>query len=159
MQAILLPHSVKKFGWILLIPATLAGIFLIINGFDSFVLKAKVFAFFNKEILSANPSFGWIRTNITQTLVGVLFLIGALLVGFSKEKQEDEFIASLRLSSLLWAVLVNYTLLLLAFLFVYGLAFLDVMLYNMFTILVIFIFRFHFVLYRSSRPLKDEKHS
>ena len=49
-----------------------------------------------------------------------VFSSGALLVSFSKEKNEDEFITEIRLSSLLWAVCVSYTLLLVAFLFVYG---------------------------------------
>src|SRR5438034_604935 len=65
-------------------------------------------------------TFSFRNTNITNTIVGAGFLIGALLVSFSKEKNEDEFIAEIRLSSLLWAVCVSYTLLLVAFLFVYG---------------------------------------
>ena len=79
------------------------------------------------------------------------------MVGFSKEKQEDEFIAEVRLNSLLWAVAVNYILLLLAFIFVYGTPFLQVMIYNMFTILVIFIARFHYILYKNCKTFSDEK--
>jgi hypothetical protein len=81
------------------------------------------------------------------------------MVGFSKEKNEDEFIANLRLSSLLWAVLVNYGLLLLAFVFVYGFPFLNVMVYNMFTVLIIFIARFNYILHRNSNYKPDEKHN
>jgi uncharacterized membrane protein len=79
------------------------------------------------------------------------------MVGFSKEKNEDEFITNLRQSSLYWAVIVNYILLLFAFVFLYGIAFLNVMLYNMFTILIIFIVRFNYVLYRTSKWKPDEK--
>ena len=88
----------------------------------------------------------------------MLFIIGALLVGFSKEKQEDEYIAEVRLNALLWAVLVNYCLLLAAFVFVYGLSFLTVMIYNMFTVLILFIARFHIALYRNAKNISDEKH-
>jgi ABC-type Fe3+-siderophore transport system permease subunit len=101
--------------------------------------------------------FSFIDVNITNTIIGVLFITGALLVGFSREKREDEFIAGIRLSSLLWAVAVNYLLLLLAFIFIYGTPFLDVMLYNMFTVLILFIARFHYMLYKNSKPLTDEK--
>ena len=80
-----------------------------------------------------------------------------MLVGFSKEKNEDEFISEIRLSSLLWAVWVSYMLLLIAFLLIYGSPFLEVMVYNMFTILIIFIVRFNFILYKNAKTVQDEK--
>ncbi|MEO6730880.1 MAG: hypothetical protein ABIN01_06660 [Ferruginibacter sp.] len=91
------------------------------------------------------------------TLVGIVFIIGGLLVGFSKEKKEDEFIANLRLSSLLWAVCVNYVLLFLAFVFVYGMGFFTVMAYNLFTVLLIFISRFNYIVYKNTKIVSDEK--
>jgi hypothetical protein len=149
---LLLPNKYKKIGWCLLIPATLLGIFMTATDFEISWLNVKVFALF-----SDSQSFSFIKDNITNEVVGVLFIIGALFVGFSREKREDEFIANLRLSSLLWAVYVNYILLLLAFLFVYGTPFLSVMMYNMFTILIIFIVRFNYTLYRNSKSMPDEK--
>jgi len=125
--------------------------------FDLFPEKSKVFAIFNKEIFGQSQFFTLFETNITLTVVGVLFIIGAMMVGFSKEKREDEFIAKLRLSSLLWAVWVNYALLFLAFFFVYGTDFLTVMMYNMFTILIIFIVRFNYLLYKNSKVVLDEE--
>lgn len=154
---LLLPHKYKTIGWIILIPATVFGITLLAANFENIQIKASVFALVSDEILGESHSFSFIKTNIAPTLAGVFFIIGALLVSFSKEKREDEFIANLRLSSLLWAVLVNYLLLLIAFLFIYGTPFLSVMIYNMFTILILFIIRFHFVLYRTSKLLPDEK--
>ncbi|TKK72047.1 hypothetical protein FC093_03280 [Ilyomonas limi] len=130
---------------------------LAINDFNSEWLHAKVFALFMDESINGSKSFTFIDANITNTVVGVLFIAGALMVGFSKEKAEDEFIAELRLSSLLWAVWVNYGLLLFAFLFIYGSAFLNVMLYNMFTVLIIFIIRFHYILYRNNLAIPNEK--
>jgi hypothetical protein len=80
-----------------------------------------------------------------------------MMVGFSKEKNEDEYIANLRLSSLMWAVWVNYALLLLSFIFVYGMGFLHVMIYNMFTVLIIFIGRFNLILFKNKMISADEK--
>ncbi|MEO5985212.1 MAG: hypothetical protein ABIP80_06870 [Ferruginibacter sp.] len=154
---LLLPNKYKLIGWCLLIPAIVLGIFLSFTDFHSFPINTKVFAIYNQEFLGSSQSFSFIKTNITSTLVGILFIIGAMFVGFSKEKREDEFIAKLRLSSLLWAVWVNYTLLFLSFLFVYGLGFLTVMMYNMFTILIIFIVRFNYILYKNSNSVSDEK--
>lgn len=139
----------------MLVLATIMGIILIFAGFEKFKIDATVFAIFSDEILGKSRYFSFIQTNITNTVVGILFIVGGLMVGFSKEKNEDEFIAKLRLSSLLWAVLVNYFLLLFAFLFIYGLGFLNVMLYNMFTVLIIFIIRFNYVLYRNFKSMSN----
>ena len=100
--------------------------------------------------LSNDRYFTIINVHLINTIVGLLFIAGGLLVGFSKEKNEDEYISRLRLSSLLWAVLVNYALLSVAFVFVYDTAFLSVMVYNMFTVLIIFIIRFNYILFRSN---------
>lgn len=155
---LLLPHRFKKIGWLLLVPASILGMILILTDLDAMPLHATVFTFVNDEILGHVQYFGFSRINMTTTLVAILFIGGALLVGFSKEKSEDEFIASLRQSSLLWAVLLNSILLLLAFAFVYGTVFLTVMMYNIFTVLVIYIARFNYILYRNSRSESDEKH-
>lgn len=155
IHQLLLPNKYKKAGWLILVPATILGIILLFTGFEGMPLNTRVFAVLNNEILGKNQSFSFIYTNVTPTIAGILFIAGALLVGFSKEKNEDEFISNLRLSSLLWAVLVNYILLLFAFTFIYGTSFLSVMLYNMFTVLIIFIARFNYVLYRNSKSVSE----
>ncbi|MBK9984409.1 MAG: hypothetical protein IPP15_18915 [Saprospiraceae bacterium] len=154
---LLLPNRFKMIGWCILIPATIAGIILTITGYEADWLSSSVFAFFSDEAFGDSQFFTMITVNITNTLIGSIFIVGAILVSFSKEKKEDEFIANLRLSSLLWSVWVNYALLLIAFLFVYGLAFFNVMVYNMFTILIIFIIRFNYILYKNSKSMSDEK--
>jgi hypothetical protein len=154
---LLLPNRYKTMGWIILIPATILGFILAYNEFGAEWLNARVFAIVTDGTLSNNRYFSFAYTNITNTVIGSLFIIGAMLVGFSKEKNEDEFIAELRLSSLLWAVCVSYLLLFIAFVFVYGTPFLDVMVYNMFTVLIIFIVRFNYLMYKNSKTATDEK--
>jgi hypothetical protein len=157
-KQILLPNPCKRIGWILLVPAASVGFFLMLTDLESKLqLKSKVFALYNDSILGSEGHFGIISTDITNTLVGVVFIIGAMMVGFSKEKNEDEYIANLRLSSLMWAVWVNYVLLLLSFIFVYGMGFLHVMIYNMFTVLIIFIGRFNLILFKNKMISADEK--
>ncbi|HZV71982.1 MAG TPA: hypothetical protein VFG10_20735 [Saprospiraceae bacterium] len=154
---LLLPNKFKLIGWCILIPATVAGIILTITGYEAEWLSSRVFAIISESGLEDAKVFSMINANVTNTLVGTLFIIGALLVSFSKEKKEDEFISNLRLSSLLWSVWVNYILLLIAFIFIYGLAFFNVMVYNMFTVLIIFIIRFNYILYKSTKSMSDEK--
>ena len=154
---LLFPNKYKLIGWCLLIPTTIFGVILSFTEFDTLPLTIKVFAFFNTEIMGPTSLFSFIEANLTNTIVGALFIVGGIFVGFSKEKREDEFIAKIRLSSLLWAVWVNYALLLLAVLLVYGSSFFTVMVYNMFTVLLIFIFRFNYILYKSTKIVSDDK--
>lgn len=150
---LLLPNRFKKWGWALLIPSIILGAISLANSYEWLPLNVTIPTLINEELMEQTRYFSMTHTNITNTLIGTLFIAGALLVSFSKEKNEDEFIQSLRLSSLSWAVLVNYLLLALAFLFIYGMAFLQVMIYNMFTTLIIYIVRFNYVLYRNSKTI------
>lgn len=136
----LLPHSVKKIGWILLFPAVLFGILVQHYEFEipGFALQV------GSSILVSDVP---LKNNLTNELAGLLILISAFFVAFSKERIEDEWVSQVRLESLQWSVYLNYGLLLIAFLFVYDERFFLVMVYNLFTLLVFFIIRFHFVLY------------
>ncbi len=154
---LLLPNKYKKIGWYILIPSTVLGIFISLTGFETEWLNVKVFAILYDRIFDESKMFSFVKADITNTVTGVLFLIGAMLVGFSKEKTEDEFISELRLSSLLWSVWINYVLLFFAFIFIYGIPFFTVMVYNMFTVMIIFIARFNYILYKNSKLMSDEK--
>ena len=158
LKQILLPNYFKLIGWILLVPSAILGFFLMLSDLESTLkINSKVFALYNDEIMGSQRHTGIISTDITNTLVGVFFILGAMMVGFSKEKKEDEYVANLRLSSLMWAVWVNYVLLLLSFIFIYGMGFFHVMIYNMFTVLILFIGRFNIKLFINRMIPADEK--
>ena len=152
-HTLLLPNRYKRIGWFIFIPSFFFGISILFFGFQPSWFEGKMVSLFPGEKII----IGLINVNLANTVIGVLFIAGALLVGFTKEKNEDEFISKIRLSSLLWAVLVNYILLIVAFVFIYETAFLNVMIYNMFTVLIIFILRFNYILYKSSKSVSDEK--
>jgi small-conductance mechanosensitive channel len=154
---LLLPNKFKTPGWIMLIPTTLFGLYIIFSGFEFDFLDAKVFTFYSNEILGESVTMGFVKTNLTLTVTGILFIISAFFVAFSREKTEDEFIARIRLESLLWATYINYGILLFCFLFFYDFGFFYVMIFNMFTILVIFIIRFQYLLHRAKKSLSHEK--
>jgi hypothetical protein len=154
---LLFPHRFKRIGWILLVPSTILGIACIFFDFSFNFLDIKVFAIFSDDFFGSDTVFGLGKNNITDEIVGVLFIIGALFVAFSKEKNEDEFIEKTRWESLVWATYINYFILIFCFLFFYNTSFLWVMIFNMFTILIFFILRFYFILYMSKKSLGHEK--
>lgn len=58
-----------------------------------------------------------------------------------------------------WATYIYYVILLFCFLFFFEMEFLCVMIFNMFTILVIFIIRYYYILHRAIESLSHEKQS
>jgi hypothetical protein len=154
MKSILIPHRYKKIGWILLLPALLAGLLYVVLDFNfPFDLKINTFGLFGKglEIGTAKqPAFRVSEVELIPNLISILLVIGGMLVMFSKEKKEDEFINQIRLHSLQFSVFINYTLLLICIFFIHGFVFLDVMVYNMFTVIFIYIIRFHYLLHNNS---------
>jgi hypothetical protein len=95
------------------------------------------------EFSSSKGLLGFVNNNILNEIFGILIIISSLFVAFSKEKLEDEYISKIRLESLVWAVYVNYGILLFSFLFIFDFSFLWVMIFNMFTVLLFFIIRFN----------------
>ena len=157
MQFPLFPHKAKLPGLLLFFGSGIFGLVHIITRYELPLLNVPVFSLVNSELLGKTDYFSVSTTNITSTLLGILFILGGLMAGFSKVNNEDEYIRTMRLSSLSWAVIMNYLILLLAFLLIYGIDFLTVMVYNMFTTLIFFNLRFHYLLYRStSAELHDE---
>ncbi|MCB0423567.1 MAG: hypothetical protein KDD13_02955 [Mangrovimonas sp.] len=147
----LLPHKYKTLGWVLFIIGLLSGSVLLFNGYDSSFLNVKVLTIYYEPIFSESSGFFKIVDNtITDELVSLLIIIGGLLVGFSKEKVEDEFIYKLRKDSLVWAILFNYFILIATILLVYDLTFFHILVFNMFTPLVFFIIRFNFLKYKAN---------
>lgn len=145
----LLPNRCKSIGWALLTISTGIWAYVSVTGKEFSFLQFNVFSVASSGLMQETQFFSFIPVNMTYTIIGSLFIIGGLLVSFSKEKIEDEFITELRLSSFQWAVLANYLILLLLFFFVYGMGFLTVMIYNMFTVLILFIVRFNYLLIKN----------
>lgn len=148
----LLPNKFKPLGWILFIAGILFGLVLIFKGYDYEPIKFKVLSLFNKNFLGSGSMtfFKIIDTGIANELVTITIIIGGLIIGFSKEKVEDEFIYKLRKDSLVWAFIINYIVLLIATLFIFDLTFFNVLVFNMFTPLIIFVFRFNFIKLKSN---------
>ncbi|MFD2917176.1 hypothetical protein [Psychroserpens luteus] len=147
----LLSNKFKVPGWILLSLGIISGIFLSITGFESDLLEMNVFSIYsdNDAFSSSGGFFKIIENSIVDEIIALAIIIGGLLVGFSKEKIEDEFIYKIRTDSLVWAIVFNYIILMFAIVFIYEFTFFDVLVYNMFTPLLFFIIRFNFLKARS----------
>lgn len=153
----LLPNRYKRIGWLFLIPAILIGIPTVIYSWEPELFNISVVGIFNSGIGETSEIIGIQDNNFFNELVGIVLIISGLIVAFSKERDEDEFISSIRLSSWVWATYWNYAILLMALILVYGLTFYWIMLFNMFTILVLFIVKFNWSIWRSRKLIGYEE--
>ena len=130
MKTLLFPYSFKKWGCCVLAIGVAFGIYTMASDYGSCLVN-----------------------NIA--IIGTVS--GAILATCSKEKVEDEMVRQVRLSSLLVALYVNYAVLIICSLFIYDLDFLSVMVYNMFTMLLIFMVVFRYRMWRLNKEAKDEE--
>lgn len=153
----LLPHRFKIPGWVLFIVGAFLGILCLLN-FEPAFLDLNVFGYGSTPLfISSTNHFDFFQNNILDELASLLLISGAIFIVFSKEKIEDEYISKIRLDSLVWAVYINYFILILTIIFVYDLAFLTILVFNMFTVLFFFILRFNWILYKTNKIKRDEK--
>jgi small-conductance mechanosensitive channel len=135
------------------------GYLVIFHNFEFSFLDIKVLSLLPDSIFRPQGSsqlWNISSDNFTQEFAGILFIVSAAFVAFSKEKNEDEYIAKIRLESLLWATYANFAIQILCLLLFYGITFLTSMIVNMFAILIVFIVRYNYIIYRSKFQ-NDEK--
>jgi hypothetical protein len=158
---LLFPNKYKALGWILFIPSILLVMLSSIFDFQlNEFFNVKVFALYNDDFFKTGKDssfFQIINNNISDEILSFTLIIGGLLIGFSKLKVEDEMISKIRYESLVWATYLNYALFLLFTLLVYGISFLNVLFYNTFTLLLFFIIRFHYMIYKLNKANKDDE--
>lgn len=154
----LFPNKYKKIGWLILIPSAIIGLSTLIYEYEPSFLDFNVPAIFVDELFSVNKkTFRMVTNNILNEILGVLIIISTFLVAFSKEKSEDEYISKIRFESLAWAVYFNYAIFILTLLFIYDFAFLWVMVFNMFTVLLFFIVRFNWQISKLKKSASYEE--
>ena len=153
----LFPNKYKSIGWVILIPSLIMGLLITMFNIEPEFLDWRVPVIFMDEFMGENKFIGMTSNNVLNELIGALIIVSGLLVAFSKEKIEDEYIAKTRLESLVWATYMNYCILLIALLFVYDMAFLWVMIFNMFTLLLFFIVRFNYLIFKLNRSAGHEE--
>jgi hypothetical protein len=153
----LFPNKYKRIGWLILIPSIIIGLIVFIQEYEPSFLDFNVPAVFIGQSSEGESFMRIVKNNILNEILMVLIIISSLFVAFSKEKIEDEYISKIRLESLVWAVYVNYGVLLLSSLFIFDISFLFIMIFNMFTVLIFFIIRFNLQIYRLKKIANNEE--
>lgn len=101
------------------------------------ILNFTVFSLIKDDFFKT-PSH-YVSTNILDEILSIIVIISGLLWGFSKEKIEDEMISAVRKEAMIWALYVHYGLFILATILIYGFPFLNVLMLNIFTPIIVFL--------------------
>lgn len=142
----LLPNKFRIFGGLLLISGLILSIVRFYYGIKPEFLNLKVFSIYSSFI--EEKYFSFTTNNIFEEICGLLILSGLFFIAFSKEKSECDAIQEIRFRSIYNAVFLNLILLVFSFIFIYGLGFVYVLIFNIYLGLILFILIFQYYLFK-----------
>jgi hypothetical protein len=133
--------------------STLIGILLMTSTItlDTVILEVSIPNLFKLDDPLVGHNQAWIKNNWIDEILGFLLSFSGLIHGFSAESDEDEYANFLRFQALKWSLVINYSLLTVVSLFVYGFAYWQVILISMYSVLVTFIVWFRISIIRHRR--------
>ena len=140
---------------ILLIPAISLLFVRFSLGIKLEIFTFKVFAIYSSYL--DTKYFELIDNHFSEEIGGILLLVALLIICFTKEKVELEYIAHVRLRSLLISIYVNTILLIIAFLSVFGFGFVKILMVNIYSPFIIYIFVFKISLWKSKKIIGNTK--
>ena len=124
-------------GWIFYLTIPVGMYLLFTDSFEG-LLKIQVFSLLD---------FRWIENGFIDEILTFVIIVSGIIHSFCKEKIEDELISKIRIDSLVLSLYINYGVLVLFNFFVYELNYIYVMIFHLFTILILFNLIFRYKLY------------
>ncbi|WP_055412299.1 hypothetical protein [Nonlabens sp. YIK11] len=152
-SSILFPHRFKIPAFIIFIPSLLAMIGIMFFDLDTsgLALELELPVITESPFMGDRRYFVWVKRDVLDLILLSVLIISGILFAFSKEPIEDEMIASIRKDSLIWAVYLNYGMLLVSIFAFAGLDLFVILALNILSLLIFFMLRFQW----QKRILKD----
>jgi hypothetical protein len=145
-NSLLMPGKYKVIGWMIFI---LSGCLGVATSYWEYKIPGFGFPVKNAELFA--------DYNLTNELALAGLIIGLMMISFAKEKMEDEYLTLIRLKCWQWSVLISFGVLFTLNFVLYGTAFYSFLVYNMFTVPLIFIAKFNFSLYLLRREREEDE--
>ena len=152
----LLPHNFKMIGLIMIVPFLVACIWLLCGPCEGDWFIVDVPALFTLDIASTSEWFGMTATDPVNEISMLGLLVSLVFIALSKEKDEDEMTAVVRMQSFVWSFWCTAILMLIAILFVYDLAFMYFAFASVFVCFIMYICKFNYVMIKIRRT-ENEK--
>ncbi len=153
----LLPQRFIRIGWAILIPTAILGFLMWLddfNGIPSFFCP-------NVKMNVNDPAYNFCHSETTVRILNNIALIGtlvgSLLITCSRTKIEDEMIGNIRLNALLTAFYVNFTGVIVASLVFYDIEFLNIMIYSLIGLPLLFLAIFQWMLWRLKKSTGNDE--
>ena len=154
-QNYLLPHGFKRVGLIMLVPFLVACIWLLCGPCEGDWFIVDVPALFTLDIASTSEWFGMTATDPVNEICMLGLLVSLVFLALSKERDEDEMTAVVRMQSFVWSFWCTAILMLVAILFVYDLAFMYFAFASVFVCFIMYICKFNYEMIQIRRTDKE----
>lgn len=110
-------------------------------------LETKVFAVYSRYFESSYLKV--ISNQISEELTALFLILGLLIICFSKEQNENEITNQIRLKSLVLAIYFNTGFILFSIVFIYGFIFINILVINLFSLLILYFVVFRILVFIS----------
>ncbi|MDO5443359.1 MAG: hypothetical protein Q4G10_06775 [Bacteroidia bacterium] len=149
----LLPYKFKKFGMYMFIPFCAICLWCLFSGeFEFNYMQWPCISLFFQELFDDNTTLPKLSTTDPINEIGMFgLLISMCFIALSKEKDEDEMTALIRMKSFVFSFWVMAAILAFSILFVYGIMFMEFAFVAVFLVFLIYIVKFNFAMRRIRR--------
>jgi hypothetical protein len=139
-----LPFKYKITGLILVfIAALLTSLYFLFEIRIEMPVLALVSSYFETSFFTS------FKTNVVEELIIILFLTGFSFMVFSKEKNEKPWVQNIRIKSMIYTIVVYLIWLIITTFFVYGSAYVTVLIVNIVLPFIIYLLIFYYDYYKT----------
>lgn len=148
-KSYLLPVGFKKVGLWMVVPFLVLCVLCLCGVMDHMNLS-----FLSVKMPALVDYSGWFTTNETNLIdeIAMLGLLASLVfIGLSRERDEDEMTAHIRMQSFVWSAWATSTVVALGILFVYDIEFVTFMFLAMYLYLMLYAIKFNLAMHRERK--------
>ena len=152
----LLPHAFKKIGLAMFVPFLAACVWLLLGPGECEWLSVKVPALLTLDLMATSQWFGMTVTDPVNEICMLGLLISLVFLALSKERDEDEMTAAVRMQSFVWSFWCTAIVMLIAILFVNDFAFMYFAFASVFVCFILYICKFNYEMIKIRRLQNEE---
>lgn len=139
----------RRIGWILFIPFACLGLCVLCEyHFDWDIRVLSLLGDSHSTDVGDTRFFHIIKNDVSDEIAIIGMITSLLFIAFSKEKDEDEYIAKIRGESLVWAVIAHNLIVILGTLFIYESMYFVFLSVNLVIGLILFTVKYNLAVYK-----------
>lgn len=140
----------------MLVPFAVIYVLTLCDVIDDYLISFPTLCLAIDKYSTHSNGLTWESQGMLMEMSLAMVMIALMLICFSREKEEDEMIATLRFQSFAWAVKLNAVLLIIGTWIIFGGLYLYFIIFCLFSIFVLYIGRFEYELYQLRRLSHEE---